>query len=75
MFDNSDKNGNGVLELEEFKQFTLNLLEAISDHPLGQDKESVRDLYERLDKNKDGVLQWSEVWDSFKNAQEKYTKK
>ena len=45
MFDMADENNDGVLELEEFKQFTLNMLEAISDHQLGSEKEDLRSLF------------------------------
>jgi len=45
MFDMADENNDGVLEMEEFKQFTLNMLEAISDHQLGSEKEDLRSLF------------------------------
>ena len=66
-FDEADINRNGVLELEEFKQFSLNILEALHNHPLGSKEDDVHDLFGKLDKNKDGVLQWEEVWSSFEN--------
>ena len=74
MFDDADLNNDGVLEMEEFKQFVLNMLEALSNHPLSDSKEDLRSLFERLDKNKDGVLDWDEVWESFQPMQEKLAK-
>jgi hypothetical protein len=45
MFVDADVNNDGVLEIEEFKQFALNMLEALSSHPLGKVKEDVMSLF------------------------------
>jgi hypothetical protein len=45
MFDDADINKDGVLVLEEFKQFTLNMLEALSAHSLGENKEDLKELF------------------------------
>ena len=45
MFDDADINNDGVLVMDEFKQFTLNILEALSSHALGEAKEDLRSLF------------------------------
>jgi hypothetical protein len=45
MFVDADVNNDGVLEIEEFKQFSLNLLEALSSHDLGKSKEDIVSLF------------------------------
>lgn len=62
MFKDADENQDGELSLDEFKQFTLNLLQALEglnfrDHDL-----AMANLFAEFDRNKDGVLSWDEVW-------------
>jgi len=68
MFDASDTNKNGVLEPEEFKQFTLFVLEAIQGLTClmhsSEEHDEIGAMFASFDKNKDGVLDWAEVWSS-----------
>jgi Ca2+-binding EF-hand superfamily protein len=66
MFDVADTNKNGVLEQEEFKQFTLFVLEAINGLSIADDEDDVGAMFARFDKNKDGILDWSEIWEAIK---------
>jgi Ca2+-binding EF-hand superfamily protein len=64
MFDCADENRDGVLQLEEFKQFTLFVLEGLEGLNLHTNQSSVGEMFSKLDKNKDGVLEWNEIWPS-----------
>jgi Ca2+-binding EF-hand superfamily protein len=64
MFNAADNNRDGVLQLDEFKQFSLFILEALSDMQLFNQQQSAEDMFKKFDVNKDGVLEWTEIWQS-----------
>lgn len=54
IFDCSDFNHNGVLSLDEFKQFSLFILEAVQGLNLAQSDDSIEQMFLDFDKNHDG---------------------
>jgi len=60
MFEVSDKDHNQKLTLGEFKQFTLFVLEAMQG--VNFDGDTLGNQFKNFDTNKDGVLDWEEVW-------------
>jgi hypothetical protein len=66
MFDVADENRDGVLQPDEFRQFTLFVLEAMQTMKLGSYNEDITDLFKRFDTNCDGELSWEEIWGSLK---------
>lgn len=75
MFEVSDMNHDNVLELDEYKQFTLYLLESLSAGVIGEDSTPIGDLFASFDKNKDGRLDWEEIWESMTVITEKLAEK
>ena len=69
MFDTADDNKDGVLQIDEFKQFVLFILEGLSGLELAKNESEITSLFENLDKNKDGVLEWGEIWPSIEPLQ------
>lgn len=64
MFDAADANSDGVLVLDEFKQFVLFIMDAMQNFSLVELDDDMKNLFERFDSNKDGVLDWEEIWNS-----------
>jgi Ca2+-binding EF-hand superfamily protein len=64
MFNAADDNRDGVLQLGEFKQFSLFMLEALSDMQLVDQAQAAEEMFKKFDINKDGVLEWTEIWSS-----------
>ena len=62
MFKDADENQDGELSLDEFKQFTLNLLQALEGLNFRNHDLAMANLFEEFDRNKDGVLSWDEIW-------------
>lgn len=62
MFEVADENKDNILELDEFKQFSLFMLEALDGLSLSQSTEELDSLFARFDANKDGKLDWKEIW-------------
>ena len=56
MFKTFDLNGNGLLEIKEFKK-------AISDFKLDLEEQDVDNVFNYFDKNNDGVLDMNEFMD------------
>ena len=75
MFNAADANQDGVLVLDEFKQFSLYLLQSMTGLQLAESKESIDQLFQRFDKNKDGKLDWSEIWAAVEPIQTKIQSK
>jgi len=68
MFEVADANSDNVLEIDEFKQFTLFVLEAL--HGLvAHDPTTIDDLFTKFDTNKDGLLDWNEIWASMETIE------
>lgn len=59
------------MELDEFKHFALHLLAAIKELKISDFQESVDQLFTRFDANKDGKLDWGEVWTAVEPIQTK----
>lgn len=62
MFEASDENNNGKLTLDEFKQFTLFVLEAMQGVSFSGGDNTIAQQFHGFDTNKDGVLDWDEIW-------------
>lgn len=62
MFAASDIDRNGVLVVNEFKQFTLYVLDACTTLRLAEDTKTYHDLFQNFDKNRDGILSYDEIW-------------
>ena len=58
IYDASDANKDGVLVLDEFKQFSLHILAACSGLDFAAGDEAITAMFERFDANKDGKLDW-----------------
>ena len=71
IYDHCDANKDGVLQLDEFKQFSLHMIECASGLPLGNEGEDIVAMFERFDANKDGTLDWTEIWASCSPLQAK----
>ena len=71
MFEVADENKHKVLVLDEFKQFSLYVLEAISGLNIAQSNQTVGEMFTRFDANKDGKLDWDEIWTSIQPLQAK----
>lgn len=68
MFEVADANKDNVLELDEFKQFTLFVLEAL--HGLvAHDPDTIDNVFAKFDTNKDGLLDWNEIWASMESIE------
>jgi Ca2+-binding EF-hand superfamily protein len=65
MFKSADENSDGVLELHEFKHFSLFVLEAMEGLKLARNETAVEELFKKFDQNKDGKLDWEEVRNNF----------
>ena len=62
IFDHCDEKSDGILLIDEFKQFTLHILEACEGLELLEHDEEMSAMFERFDVNKDGKLDWTEIW-------------
>lgn len=72
MFEVADLNSDNVLELDEYKQFFLYLLEALSTGTgILDGSDDVGEMFSRFDKNHDGRLDWEEIWESMTVVTEK----
>lgn len=54
MFKSADENSDGVLELHEFKHFSLFVLEAMDGLRLARNDDAIEELFKKFDENKDG---------------------
>ena len=71
IFAKSDVNNDGVLVLDEFKQFTLHILQACSCLDISEDGSDIDAMFARFDANKDGRLDWGEIWAAVQPMQAK----
>jgi len=69
MFEAADENKNQLLTIDEFKQFTLFVLEAIQGVNFSEEV-TIENQFNKFDENKDGVLDWDEVWKMMSHLEE-----
>merc|ERR1719199_980125 len=69
LFEKNDENSDGVLVLEEFKEFTINCAKAagVSDADIEGMKAEGSDsmwsmMFRQFDANNDGSITWEECW-------------
>ena len=62
IFHHCDQKDACILEQEEFKQFALHIIEASAGLELANAQEDIQAMFIRFDANKDGKLDWDEVW-------------
>ena len=69
LFNQNDANGDGVLVLDEFKEFTINCAKAagVSDADIEGMKSEGSDsmwsmMFRQFDANNDGHITWEEAW-------------
>merc|ERR1719163_605825 len=73
LFVANDENGDGVLVLDEFKEFTINCAKAagVSDADIegmkGEGSDSMWSMmFRQFDANNDGSITWEEAWSFLK---------
>jgi len=52
----------GELDVDEFKQFVLYILDVLQNIKIFKDGENLKHLFQRYDTNQDGILSWEEAW-------------
>jgi Ca2+-binding EF-hand superfamily protein len=62
MFDVADENKDEVLEIHEMAQFSNYVIEGCQGLSLAQGGEDLKELFARFDTNKDGKIDWEEIW-------------
>lgn len=75
MFEAADASKDGVLVIDEFKQFTLYVLGSCQHLRLAEHNENMNEMFNRFDENKDGVLSLDEIWASMIPLHEKVKNK
>lgn len=64
MFEVADENHDEVLVLDEFKQFSLFIMQAMTNLKVDKASHTVTEIFTNFDINKDGKLDWDEIWAS-----------
>jgi len=63
------------LEIDEFKQFTLFVLDSCATLCLADKEKTYDTLFSNFDRNHDGVLDWQEIWTGMSPLLEQSKKK